>query len=68
MGGPGGQPGGDYPFHPVELINIPVGSSAVGDITAQVSLLFLYKHEVIHLIINNKLPDSFKQSCTNIII
>jgi filamin len=36
MGGPGGQSGGDYPFHPVELINIPVGSSAVGDITAQV--------------------------------
>jgi len=36
MGGPGGQPGGDYPFHPVELINIPVGSSVVGDITAQV--------------------------------
>ena len=49
MGGPGGQPGGDYPFHPVELINIPVGSSVVGDITAQVSLLFLYKHEVIIL-------------------
>ena len=39
MGGLG-DTDSDYPYHPVELNNIPVGSTAVGEITAQVSKFF----------------------------